>query len=167
MRFLSVYLGREIAGLDKRNIRVKFIGSRDRLPKFVMEKIARVEQKTGVNTGLTLVLAINYGSRQEIVSALKAVAADCVRGALAIDDVTPDTIDAYLYTAGLPDPDLLIRTSGEQRLSNFLLWQLSYAELYFTKKYWPDFKKADIVEALEIYAGRGRRFGGVETKGAT
>jgi undecaprenyl diphosphate synthase len=165
MRFLSIYLGREVAALHKRNIKVRFIGSRDRLPKFVAEKMNRLEEKTRENTGLTLVLAVNYGSRQEITDAVKAVVSDCARGTMSVDDVTPDVIEAYLATAGLPGPDLLIRTSGEQRLSNFLLWQLSYAELYFTKKNWPDFKKADLLEALEVFASRGRRFGNVDTKG--
>jgi undecaprenyl diphosphate synthase len=165
MRFLSVYLGREVASLHKRNIRVKFIGRKDPLPKYVIEKIARIEQKTRDNTGLTLVLAVNYGSRREIVDGIKNIVKDCAAGRLDADEVTEETVDSYLYTAGLPDPDLLIRTSGEQRISNFLLWQLSYAELYFPEKYWPDFKKADLLEALEVYANRGRRFGGIDNKG--
>ena len=165
MRFLSVYLGREVASLHKMNICVKFIGRKDPLPKYVIEKIARIEQKTRDNTGLTLVLAVNYGSRREIVDGIKNIVKDCASGRLEADEITEETVDSYLYTAGLPDPDLLIRTSGEQRISNFLLWQLSYAELYFPKKYWPDFKKADLLEALEVYASRGRRFGSVDTKG--
>jgi undecaprenyl diphosphate synthase len=112
-----------------------------------------------------LVLAVNYGSRREIVDGIKNIVKDCASGRLEADEITEETVDSYLYTAGLPDPDLLIRTSGEQRISNFLLWQLSYAELYFPKKYWPDFKKADLLEALEVYASRGRRFGSVDTKG--
>jgi undecaprenyl diphosphate synthase len=164
MHLLSVYLGREISSLSKKNIRLKFIGRRDPLPKVVLNTIERAEKKTRDNTGLTLVLAINYGSRQEIIDGIKAMIMDCVKGKLSTEDVNEETIDSYLYTAGLPDPDLMIRTSGEQRISNFLLWQLSYAELYFPRKYWPDFKKADFLEALDVYAKRVRKFGGIETK---
>ena len=109
-----------------------------------------------------MVLALNYGARQEIVDAAKMVARKAVGGSLDIDTLTPDIFNGYLYTAGLPDPDLLIRTSGEMRISNFLLWQLSYAELYFPKKYWPDFRKQDLIEALEEFAKRERRFGGIK-----
>jgi undecaprenyl diphosphate synthase len=165
MRFLSVYLGREVSSLHKRNIRVKFIGRKDHLPKYVVEKIERIEQKTRDNTGLTLMLAVNYGSRQEIVDAVKNIARECSKGLIDADSINEETVSSYLYTQGLADPDLLIRTSGEQRISNFLLWQLSYAELYFPKKFWPDFKKADLLEALEVYANRGRRFGGIENRG--
>lgn len=164
MRLLDVYLGREIANLARKNIRVRFIGRRDPLPKFVIRTIERAEEKTGDNTGLTLVLAVNYGSRQEILDGVKALMRGCARGRVKPGDVTEKTFGSYLYTAGLPDPDLLIRTSGEQRVSNFLLWQLSYAELYFPSKYWPDFRKADLLEAVEAYVKRSRRFGGIERK---
>ncbi|MCU0651096.1 MAG: isoprenyl transferase [Candidatus Omnitrophica bacterium] len=164
MKFLSIYLGREVSMLCKNNIRVRFIGRRKHLPRSVLDKIELVEEKTKGNTGLTLVLAINYGSRQEMLDAVKEIVKDCEKGKLSAADLTEESISGYLYTQGLPDPDLLIRTSGEQRLSNFLLWQLSYAELYFTKKYWPDFKKADLMEALEDYGGRLRRFGGIDVE---
>ena len=166
MHLLSVYLGREIANLSRKNIRLKFIGRRDPLPKAVLRTIERAEQKTKDNTGLTLVLAINYGSRQEIMDGIKAMLSDCLKGRLSVDGVDEKAVDSYLYTAGLPDPDLMIRTSGEQRISNFLLWQLSYAELYFPGKYWPDFKKADLLEALDIFAKRVRKFGGIEKRGS-
>jgi undecaprenyl diphosphate synthase len=165
MHLLSVYLGREISSLSRKNIRLKFIGRRNPLPKAVLRTIERAEQKTGDNTALTLVLAINYGGRQEIVDGIKAMLEDFSKGKLSAPDVNEETVGSYLYTAGLPDPDLLIRTSGEERISNFLLWQLSYAELYFPQKYWPDFKRADLEEAIEVYKKRGRRFGGVDTKG--
>jgi undecaprenyl diphosphate synthase len=165
MHLLSVYLGRVIANLSKKNIRLRFIGRRDPLPKVVLNTIERAEKKTRDNTGLTLVLAVNYGARQEIIDGIKAMLKDCEKGTLQADTVDEEAVGSYLYTAGLPDPDLLIRTSGEQRISNFLLWQLSYAELYFPRKYWPDFKKADLLEALDVYAKRVRKFGGIETKG--
>jgi undecaprenyl diphosphate synthase len=165
MSLLSVYLGREISIISKKNIRLRFIGRRDPLPKVVLNTIERAEMKTRENSGLTLVLAVNYGGRQEIVDGIKAMMKDCAGGKLSPDSVTEETVGSYLYTAGIPDPDFLIRTSGEQRISNFLLWQLSYAELYFPGKYWPDFRKADLLEALDVYAKRARRFGNVGTKG--
>ncbi|HQJ16247.1 MAG TPA: isoprenyl transferase [Candidatus Omnitrophota bacterium] len=164
MRLLQVYLGREISALSRRNIKVRFIGRRDQLPRSVIRTIERAEEKTKGNTGLTLVLAVNYGSRQEILDGVRAMMSDCARGALAPGEVTEKTFGSYLYTAGLPDPDLLIRTSGEQRISNFMLWQLSYAELYFPEKYWPDFRKQDFLEAIEVYGKRCRRFGGIGKK---
>lgn len=164
MRLLEVYLGREISALSRKNIKVRFIGRRDPLPRSVIRTIDRAEERTKCNTGLTLVLAVNYGSRQEILDGVRAMMRDCAEGALTAGEVTEETFSSYLYTAGLPDPDLMIRTSGEQRISNFMLWQLSYSELYFPKKYWPDFRKQDFLEAIEEYGKRCRRFGGIEKK---
>jgi len=146
MRFLQVYLDREVENLCRNNIKLRFIGRRDPLPPEVIRSLRQAEEKTKPNSGLTLVLAINYGSRQEIVDAIKAMLKDCARGTIDALRITEETLSSYLYTAGLADPDLLIRTSGEQRISNFLLWQLSYTELYFTDKCWPDFKKNDFLK---------------------
>ncbi|MFA5156907.1 MAG: isoprenyl transferase [Candidatus Omnitrophota bacterium] len=162
MRFLGTFLDREIRGLHKNNIRFKVIGRADPLPPFLLKKIKQAEEKTAANEGLILILALNYGSRQEIVDAAKKLADSVSRGRLKPGDINEDLFGRFLYTAGLPDPDLLIRTSGEMRLSNFLLWQLSYAELYFPKKYWPDFKKSDFEKAIKAYQDRERRFGGID-----
>ena len=162
MRSLSSFLDSKVDKLYNNNIRLVTIGRNDPLPQYVQEKLRAAKEKTKKNTALTVVLALNYGARQEIVDAAKMVARKAVGGSLDIDTLTPDIFNGYLYTAGLPDPDLLIRTSGEMRISNFLLWQLSYAELYFPKKYWPDFRKQDLIEALEEFAKRERRFGGIK-----
>lgn len=165
MRFVGIYLGKEIPALHKLNIKVRFIGRRNPLPGPVLKILEAAEEKTKNNTGLILVLAINYGSRQEIIDGVRQVVKDLSSGRVSAKDIDESAFGSYLYTAGLPDPDLLIRTSGEQRISNFLLWQSSYAELYFTKKYWPEFKAADLNQALEDYSGRKRRFGGLDKKG--
>ena len=162
MRYLGNFLGSELNNMLKNNIRFKVIGGGDPMPESLQEKIRDAEEKTGHNTGLVLVLALNYGSRQEIVEAAKKFAASVKRGEKAPEDLDVEKFSRYLYTADLPDPDLLIRTSGEMRISNFLLWQLSYTELYFPKKYWPDFKKSDLEEAILEYQNRERRFGGVD-----
>lgn len=161
MRYLDNFLVREISGMHKNNIRFKMIGESRQLPEKIQEKINNAQKKTAGNTGLTLVLALNYGSRQEIVEAAKRFARDALSGRSSPQGLDMDIFSSYLYTAGLPDPDLLIRTSGEMRVSNFLLWQLSYAEFYFTNKYWPDFKADDFMAALEEYKSRERRFGGL------
>lgn len=163
MRSLSSFLERKVDKLHRNNIRLVTIGRNDPVPQYVQDKLRSAEEKTKKNTALTVVLALNYGARQEIVDAAKMIIREVVRGALDIDSLSPDIFSNYLYTAELPDPDLLIRTSGEMRISNFLLWQLSYAELYFPAKYWPDFRKQDLIEALEEFAKRERRFGGVKT----
>jgi undecaprenyl diphosphate synthase len=159
MRYLDNFLDREIAKLNKNNIRFRFIGREDPMPKPLIAKIRKAEQLTADNTGTAVILALNYGSRQEIVDAAKRFAADVLRGQTSIEEMDTDSFGRYLYTAGLPDPDLLIRTSGEMRISNFLLWQLSYAEFYFPKIYWPDFHREDLEEAIEEYQKRERRFG--------
>ncbi|MBU1727581.1 MAG: isoprenyl transferase [Candidatus Omnitrophica bacterium] len=164
MRYLDSFLEREVKKLNKKNIRFKVVGQNEPLPKNIQEKIISAQALTKKNTGLTVVLALNYGSRQEIVDAAKQFALDAQKGKIKIDSLRPEDFGRYLYTAGIPDPDLLIRTSGEMRISNFLLWQLSYAELYFAKKYWPDFKRKDLEEAIREYQRRERRFGDVDAK---
>lgn len=161
MRYLNDFLDREIKEMHKRNIRFLVIGRAHPLPVQVYKKIKEAQRLTKDNTGLTVVLALNYGSRQEIVDATKGIARAVVMGKLDIDDLDEDVFEDYLYTAGLPDPDLLIRTSAELRISNFLLWQLSYAEFYFPDKFWPDFKSADLIDAIKVYQLRERRFGGI------
>jgi undecaprenyl diphosphate synthase len=164
MRYLNNFLVREINDLNKNNIRLIVIGQDEPLPKYLQKKIKEAELKTKDNTGMTVVLALNYGARQEIVEAAKRFADSVVGGETNIEDLNPDKFSQYFYTAGLPDPDLLIRTSGEMRISNFLLWQLCYAELYFPKKYWPDFKGRDLEEAIQEYQRRERRFGRINVK---
>jgi undecaprenyl diphosphate synthase len=161
LRYLDNFLDREIEKLRKNNIRFMVIGREDPIPGYLQKKLKEAINKTSSNTGLVVVLALNYGSKQEIVDAVVAFSQALAKGEASIDGLDADTFGRYLYTAGLPDPDLLIRTSGESRLSNFLLWQLSYAELYFPKKYWPDFKKDDLKKAIAEYQKRERRFGRV------
>lgn len=165
MRYLDNFLGSKIKKLVKNNIRLKVIGRGDPLPKYLQKKIAQAQEQTKNNTGLTVVLALNYGSRQEIIDAVKSFAKDLLSKKAGLDDLNPAEFSRYLYTAGLPDPDLLVRTSGEMRISNFLLWQLSYAELYFPEKHWPDFGADDLKEAIREYQKRERRFGGVKDAG--
>jgi undecaprenyl diphosphate synthase len=135
------------------------IGNRDHLPKDIMRLIADAEELTVENKGLKLVLALSYGGRQEITDAVRKIARSVKLGLLDPQAVNEDMFEAYLDTANIPDPDLLIRTSGEQRISNFMLWQLAYSELYFCDKYWPDFNEQDLDDAIAIYQGRERRYG--------
>lgn len=162
MSFLDHYLSREINDLHKNNIRFRVIGRGKPLPDKILAKIQSAEKKTRDNTGLTMVLALNYGARQEIIDAAKRIAQAAVAGEINIDKLEMKDFAEYLYTKDLADPDLLIRTSAQMRLSNFLLWQLSYAELYFSNKCWPDFKRSDFEEAIEEYQKRERRFGGLD-----
>jgi undecaprenyl diphosphate synthase len=162
MRYLNNFLEHELNDLNKNNIRLIVIGQDEPLPKYLQKKIKEAQSKTKDNTGMTVVLALNYGARQEIVEAVKKFADSVVRGETDIKDLNADKFSHYFYTAGLPDPDLLIRTSGEMRISNFLLWQLCYSELYFPKKYWPDFRPRDLEEAIQEYQRRERRFGGID-----
>jgi undecaprenyl diphosphate synthase len=161
MHSLDYFLGREVKELNKNNVRLKVIGRGEPIPKKLIKKLEEAQQKTKDNTGLTMVLALNYGSRQEIMDAARKFAGGVLRGEIAIEDLDEEVFNQYLYTSDLPDPDLLIRTSAEMRISNFLLWQLSYAEFYFPKKCWPDFRREDFYEAIEEYQRRDRRFGGV------
>ena len=155
MRLLSWTLKREVGELDKNNVRLRASGRIEGLPKPVQEELARGIEKLKGNTGLILNLALNYGSRQEIVDAVNALIAS---GAKTVDEAA---IAAKLYTGDLPDPDLVIRTSGEMRISNFLLWQIAYTELWITPTLWPDFGAADLYRAIAEFQGRARRFGGV------
>lgn len=157
---LEEYLDREAEKLNKNNIRLFVIGDVDALPESLRGKLREAVESTKNNTGLTLNLALNYGSRQEIVTAACSIARDVANGKLSAGDIDDKLFSSYLYTKDLPDPDLLIRTSGEFRISNFLLWQISYAELYITKKFWPDFNKGDLKKAIVEYKRRERRFGG-------
>jgi len=161
MRSLKNFLDRQIKQLDKDNVKFMVIGRDEPMPGYLLEKIQEAEDKTKDNTGLIVILALNYGARQEIIDAAKKFVRAVTEGKASIEDLDIDTFSQYFYTAGLPDPDLLIRTSGEMRISNFLLWQLSYAELYFPRKYWPDFKKEDLEKAIKVYQNRERRFGGI------
>ena len=161
LRYLSSFLNREIKELHKNNIRFKVIGREEPVPKSLLNRLRQAEDKTRDNTGMTVVLAINYGSRQEIVDAVKEFSERLLKGQVDIQDLNVGNFSDYLYTRGLPEPDLLIRTSAQKRLSNFLLWQLSYAELYFPKKYWPEFRREDLEKAIKVYQKRERRFGGV------
>jgi undecaprenyl diphosphate synthase len=149
--------------LHENNIQFRFIGRTERIPSFVLGAINAVVNKTKNNTGLILNAAFNYGSRTEIIDAVKNIAQNVQKGNLKISDICEETISASLYTKNLPDPDLLIRTSGEMRISNFLLWQLSYAELYFTEKLWPEFNIDEFNIAIDEYQQRERRYGNVIT----
>ncbi|MCM8797280.1 MAG: isoprenyl transferase [Candidatus Omnitrophica bacterium] len=162
MNYLEDFLEKEVAELNRNNMRFIVIGEDAPLSMNIQKKIKQAQNDTRDNTGMTLVLALNYGSRREIVEAAKRFALDVVKGIEKLEALTPEKMSAYLYTAGLPDPDLLIRTSGEMRISNFLLWQLAYSELYFTKKYWPEFRTSDLEAAIIEFQGRKRRFGGID-----
>ncbi len=164
MRFLDSFLEKEVADMHRNNVRFRVIGGGDPIPPRLQDKIRACEERTRRNTSLTVVMALNYGSRQEIVHAAQEFCRDVQQGRQDAAALTPERFGEYLYTAGLPDPDLLIRTSGEMRISNFLLWQISYAELYFPGKYWPDFKAEDLAQALEVFQQRERRFGGVHAR---
>ncbi len=160
MGLLRLYLRNEVAELHKNGVRIRFIGSRSRLSRDVLQLVDESESKTAGNTALTLVIALNYGAQAEIVEAARAIAAKVQRGEIVLADISEDMLAAHLLTEGMPDPDLIIRTSGEQRLSNFLLWQAAYAEFVFLDCLWPDFDKAEFQAALFQYHARERRYGG-------
>ncbi|MGE9266859.1 MAG: isoprenyl transferase [Verrucomicrobiales bacterium] len=161
MRLLERFLKSKAAEFQRQKVRLQVIGQIERLPASCQEEIARTIEATARNEALTLVLALSYGSREEITAAARRLAEKAARGELDPAEIGPAEFAGELDTAQLPDPDLLIRTSGEMRLSNFLLWQLSYAEIVITPKYWPDFKKNDFDLALTEYQRRHRRFGGL------
>ncbi len=161
MRLLVTFLKGELHQLERNNVRLRVIGRHNPLPKVVLDELKEAEKKTCGNTGLTVLLALNYGARQEIIDGFRAFLRKVSDKKAAPEDLDEHSFGEYLYTAGVPDPDLLIRTSGEMRLSNFLLWQASYAELYFDKKYWPDFGAKDFKRALAAYAERKRKFGDI------
>ncbi len=159
MGLLRHYLRGEIAELHRNGVRLRVIGEIGRLSADLVTLIANAEALTRGNRGINLTIALSYGGRAEIVAAARAIAVKVAAGSLAIEAVDEDLIAGHLFTADLPDPDLLIRTSGEQRISNFLLWQCAYAELVFTKTLWPDFGRPDLDEAIADYCGRERRYG--------
>jgi len=162
MRYLDNFLDGQIKELERNNMRFRVIGGKAPVPEYLQKKIEKSEELTRKNTGVTVVLALNYGGRQEIVEAAKKFAASVLKDERLLEGLDCDGFSRYLYTAGLPDPELLIRTSGEMRISNFLLWQLSYAEFYFAKVYWPDFRIAELKEAILDFKKRERRFGGID-----
>ena len=161
MKFLARYLKTERDEMNDNNVRLRAIGQLDRLPGFVREQLDATIASLDANTGTTLNLALSYGGRTELVDAARSLAAKAQSGELAPADIDEQMFAAHLYTADTPDPDLLIRTSGEMRVSNFLLWQISYAEMVVTERLWPDFGEADFCAALEVFADRDRRFGKV------
>ena len=161
MGLLKFFIRSDLADLHRRNVRVRIIGRRGNLKPDILDLLDEAEAKTRANSGLTLVVAFNYGARAEIADAVRALAEDVAAGRLAPSAITEAAIDARLSTQGIPDPDLLIRTSGEQRISNFLLWQCAYTEFVFTPVLWPDFDEKALDAALGEFARRTRRFGGV------
>lgn len=162
MNLLRSYMKDCIKISKKNNMRVRIIGDKTRLATDIQESIQALEEASKDNTGLHFQVAINYGGRDEIVRAVKKVTEKVNAGELTVDEITDEVIAAHLDTAGIPDPDLLIRTSAEQRISNFLLWQLSYSEFYFPEVLWPDFSKEDLEKAIDFYNSRERKFGGLK-----
>ena len=162
MKLLRRYLKNCIERSNKNNMRVRVIGEKSRLSEDIRNKIDELEECSKNNTGLNFTIALNYGSRDEIRRAVSEIATEVSEGKLSPDDISESLINEHLDTSGLPDPDLLIRTSGEERLSNFLLWQLAYTEFYFTDVLWPDFNKEELIKAVVKYNGRDRRFGKVK-----
>lgn len=162
MTLLESYLKNCIRTADKNNMRVRMIGDASRLSEKFQKRIAELEEASKNNTGLNLTIAINYGSRDEMIRAMRKMADDRDAGKITKDQIDEKLFASYLDTKELPDPDLLIRTSGEQRLSNYLLWQLAYSEFYFTDVPWPDFHKAELEEAIRAYNNRDRRFGALK-----
>ena len=164
MKLLRNYMKTCLKTAAKNDMKVRVIGDKTRLDDDIRSRIAGLEGATKNNGGLNFQIALNYGSRDEIVRAVQRIAADVRVGKMEPEDITSEVISSYLDTHDIPDPDLLIRTSGEERLSNFLLWQLAYSEFYFTDVLWPDFTKEDLVKAIEQYNARDRRYGGVKKK---
>jgi undecaprenyl diphosphate synthase len=159
MGLLRHYLRGEIAELHRNGVRLRVIGELGKLDPDIIEMIERAEAMTRDNVRITVTIALSYGGRAEIVAAVRAIAQQVQSGSLAAAAINEDCFARYLFTAGLPDPDLLIRTSGEQRISNFMLWQSAYSEFVFTKTLWPDFSKHDLEEAIDEFCGRDRRYG--------
>lgn len=159
MNLLREYLTKDFQELKENDVRIRFIGERRMLAVDIVEKIEELERSTANNKSLGLQVALSYGSRQEIIHAVKEIAAKVKSGDMSLKDIDEQSFSANLYTAGVPDPDLVIRTSGEQRISNYLLWQIAYAEFFFTKTLWPDFTKTELQEIIESYQTRERRYG--------
>lgn len=164
MKLLRNYMKTCLKTAAKNDMKVRVIGDKTRLDADIRSRIAELEEATKNNGGLNFQIALNYGSRDEIVRAVRKIARDAKDGKLEPESITSEVISSYLDTHDIPDPDLLIRTSGEERLSNFLLWQLAYSEFYFTDVLWPDFTKEELMKAIEQYNSRDRRYGGVEKK---
>jgi len=165
MRLLNRFLKNELGEMQKNGIRLKTIGRTSRLPKRTRDILLDTMEKTSSNSRMTLTLALSYGGRQEILDAILKIVARVQQGEMAADEVTEQVVSDALYTSGMPDPDLLIRTSGEYRISNFLLWQISYSEIFITPTLWPDFGKNEYLAAIRDYQKRDRRFGGIGTGG--
>ncbi|MBD8064593.1 isoprenyl transferase [Devosia sp. PTR5] len=163
---LRRFVASDLQRLIRNNVKVRIIGTRDGLEPSLVRLIEDVEAKTESNSGLTLVVAFNYGGKAEIAEAARHLAREVAAGRLSPDDITEERLANALYTAGLPDPDLIIRTSGEQRISNFLLWQSAYSEFVFVPECWPDFDENSFLRVLESYSARDRRFGGIEAVGS-
>lgn len=164
MGLVRRFVASDLESLVRNNVRVRVIGQREGLDAPMRRLIVDIEAKTALNTGLELAIAFNYGGKAEITEAMRSIARRVAKGELSPQDITEQTIARALYTWGSPDPDLIIRTSGEQRVSNFLLWQGAYAELVFVEENWPDFDEAIFLRVLEVYSARERRFGGVEAQ---
>ena len=162
MNLLRNYMKTCLKTAEKNRMRVRVIGDKTALAEDIQKRIAELEEATKDNDGLCFQIALNYGSRDEMLRAMKRMAADCVDGKVGLEQVDEGLFETYLDTHDIPDPDLMIRTSGEQRLSNYLLWQLAYSEFYFTDVLWPDFTKEDLAKAIEYYNCTDRRFGGVK-----
>ncbi len=165
MRLLKTYLDNNLQRMTDNNIRMRYIGRTHDLPHDVQEKMFYVEEVTARNTGTTLTLALNYGGRSELVDAFRGLAAEMKVKHLNPGHITEEDIHRHLYTSYMPDPDLLIRTSGEQRISNFLLWQIAYTEIFVTERYWPDFRGIHLLEAIADFQRRERRYGGIGEDG--
>lgn len=159
MELLDLYLKKELVTLKKNNIRLRTIGHSEDLPSSVLKTLKRVEMDTRNNDGLTLVLALSYSGKQDIVDAVRQISGKIASGEISPEDVDEIIVENHLATEGIPDPDLLIRTSGEMRMSNFLLWQTAYTEFYVTDKFWPDFSSDDLQDAIEEFRKRERRYG--------
>jgi len=160
------FVRQDVAELHRENVRIRIIGERAGLAPDIVALIEETEQRTRANTGLTLIVAFNYGSRQEIAGAVREIALAVKAGRIAPESITPELFGGFLSTEGIPDPDLLIRTSGEQRLSNYLLWQCAYTEFVFVDEYWPDFNRDTMQRAISEYLTRERRFGGLTAQSA-
>lgn len=159
MNLLREYLDKDFKELKENDVRIRFIGERQMLADDIVKKIEELERSTAENKSLGLQVALSYGSRQEILHAVREIAFQVKSGDMSLKDIDEQSFSDMLYTAGVPDPDLVIRTSGEQRVSNYLLWQIAYAEFFFTKTLWPDFTKTELQEIIENYQTRERRYG--------
>lgn len=162
MTLLRHYMKTRLKKAQKNRMRIRMLGDKSALDEDIRNSILDLEEATKDNDGLQFQIALNYGSRDEMVRAVRKLCADCKEGKIEAEEIDATLFETYLDTHGIPDPDLLIRTSGEQRLSNYLLWQLAYSEFYFTDVLWPDFTKEELVKAIEYYNSRDRRFGGVK-----